>query len=83
MSADVIRFPVVPNDTPPRPEELMDVVTDALCRMNILMAVYLQPGNRPSPDSILMAINEILEEPALCEPAGIDRVRIIDHDEGA
>ena len=77
MSAKVIRFPIVPNDTQrSHPNEVM---ADAISRMKALLAVYLEPGSRPSAEYILMAINGILEEPEVCEAAGIKRTVIIDH----
>jgi hypothetical protein len=76
MSAEVIPFPVVPLDPPARPDEPIVVVTDAVCRMNLLMAVYQQPGPRPSAHNILMQFNDILEEPALCEAVGIEKISI-------
>lgn len=82
MSADVIRFPVVPNDTPERAEP-MSVVCDSLCRMHLLMADYLQSHMRRDAHLMLMKINAILEEPELCEAVGIHRIQINDHDEGA
>jgi hypothetical protein len=72
----------VPNDTPERVEP-MSVVANALCRMNLLIAAYLQPDAPRDADLILMKINEILQEPSLCEAVGIDQIQIIDHDEGA
>jgi hypothetical protein len=66
MSADVIHFPVLSARTLQH-EEPMAVVCDALCRMNLLMAAYLHPGERYDAEFILMKINEILREPSLYE----------------
>lgn len=82
MSAEVIQFPITPNEMPDRAEP-MSVVCDALCRMHLLMAVYLQPDTSRDADLILKKINAILEEPELCAAVGIDRIEIINHDEGA
>ena len=54
------------------------VIADALCRMNLLIAAYVQPGERHDAEFILMKIAEILCEPELCKAAGIMAPQVVD-----
>ena len=77
--SNIIRFPI---RTAGRHNRVVPkiVVGDALCRMNLLIAAYLQPGARHDAEFILMKIAEILCEPELCEVAGIIPPQIVDQE---
>jgi hypothetical protein len=68
---NVVRLPVVLR---PRPEdEPANVMARALADMDSVVAIYRQVGSRPNPDTILMMVAAILDEPELRKAADIEK----------
>lgn len=79
----VILFPKksVARNEDPSATDPSEIMADAIARMNLLMAVYFEPGVRPSAENVLTAVNRILEEPAVCVAAGIERLKILQRED--
>ena len=75
---NVIRFPLVPMEPledrhlAMLADERLPVVAKALARVDSLICTYRQVGARPNPETILMMIAAVLDNPELRRAAGID-----------
>jgi len=75
---NVLRFPLVPMEPledrhlAMLADERLPVVAKALARVDSLLCTYRQVGARPNPETILMMIAAVLENPELRRTAGID-----------
>lgn len=79
----VILFPKKPfarNENPSLTDP-SEIMADAISRLNLLMAVYFEPGPSPTAENVLTAVNRILEEPAVCVAAGIERLKILQRED--